>query len=162
MQDEQPLDFSVTGVSLGDQGCQTGADTSSDNAGDQGNENVADSLQSGLDLALLLASLHGSLVVLPACLGGHAFCNTCVSLEQVGDLLSLAGAQNNMQIVHLDNLQNAFSCLQAFDVCLSVILQIDAQTSHAVGSSSDVFLAADQLQDLEGEFLICHSLHLLK
>ena len=155
MHDEQPSDFLVGGASLSDQGCDAGADTGSDNAGDQGNEDVADRLQSGLDLALLLTSLHGSLVVLPVGLGGHTG-NTGVLLEQISDLLGLAGAQDDMQIVHLDDLQHAFSGLQTLDVSLVVVLQVDTQTGHAVGGAGDVGFTADQLQDFAGEFLVSH------
>ena len=156
MQDEQPLDGSVVGVDLSDHGSETGTQTGSDNAGDQGNKDVTDSLQSGLDLALLLSSLQSSLVFLPVVLSGSSISNAGINLEQVGNLLCLAGAQNDVQVVHFDNLQNTFGLLQTFDVSLCVILQVHAQTGHAVDGASNVFLAADQLQDLQREFLICH------
>lgn len=85
------------------------------------------------------------------------FLHTGVYHKEVADLTALPGAQHHLKRGILHHTQDPLGGLEAGDVCQGPVLQLDAKAGHTAGSADNVFLAADQLQDFAGKFLICHN-----
>ena len=106
-------------------------------------------------LLLRLVSLfHGVAVVVH----GTARGDVAHGAHSIVHIRHLLADDHHVLAAGLDDGHNAIGLFQNVCICLALVLQLEAQTGHAVSHRNNIALAADILDDNAGKAIVftCH------